>query len=524
MKPSSVLDRVQWLIYSAAAILLFCYIAMAASSRLGSGAPDGLIAAGVVLAVWAVLNGVVQRILRKSSRRGGDRIRPAAAEAVALIVILAGTLVWRICTFAGTELCGYYDAAKVVSVAAYDPKVTNGAANFYLRLLHGLLWLFGNTPTVAYVLQLVLYFGLMLVYYFVLRSLCGVGTGLAAAALLGASPLLGERFLADQPELLAGLLLFAGLWLIVTYWSCWNRYQEQRSLGGQFCRCAVTGALIGLAVYMDAAAILLVPVLVCVLIGGRKPAGEGVTDAVFGFWNRRPVALVMMLVFGVAAFGGMLYAVGSSPDDWLGQYTTFVSAPSVLLTVSDAGLWEITIVSGLLALGVFTAPNQFRAADLPTKTVGRLSLLMSALLLAAAEYCGILTDTVPDSSFLLYLFLMAMAGMSAADLFATGSRPETAVRPEEKAQLAEKAPEKESGSEQSAVPEKLPEQVPESEAPAAHAQEVAPTEQPQPEQPAKPEPAQVTFLESPLPLPKKHVRKTLDYDIEVAEDDDYDIP
>lgn len=34
---------------------------------------------------------------------------------------------------------------------------------------------------------------------------------------------------------------------------------------------------------------------------------------------------------------------------------------------------------------------------------------------------------------------------------------------------------------------------------------------------------EIQFIENPLPLPKKHVPKTMDYDIEVAEDDDYDI-
>ena len=33
----------------------------------------------------------------------------------------------------------------------------------------------------------------------------------------------------------------------------------------------------------------------------------------------------------------------------------------------------------------------------------------------------------------------------------------------------------------------------------------------------------VQYIDNPLPLPRKHVKKVLDFDYEVAEDDDFDI-
>jgi len=34
---------------------------------------------------------------------------------------------------------------------------------------------------------------------------------------------------------------------------------------------------------------------------------------------------------------------------------------------------------------------------------------------------------------------------------------------------------------------------------------------------------EIDYIENPLPGPKKHVAKSMDYDIEVSDDDDYDI-
>lgn len=33
----------------------------------------------------------------------------------------------------------------------------------------------------------------------------------------------------------------------------------------------------------------------------------------------------------------------------------------------------------------------------------------------------------------------------------------------------------------------------------------------------------VKYIENPLPLPKKHVNKTMDFDIEISENDDFDV-
>lgn len=39
----------------------------------------------------------------------------------------------------------------------------------------------------------------------------------------------------------------------------------------------------------------------------------------------------------------------------------------------------------------------------------------------------------------------------------------------------------------------------------------------------EPEKKEIHFIENPLPVPKKHIPKTLDFDIEISDDDDYDI-
>lgn len=506
MKKNSVLGGMLWLIYSVTVLFSFCYIAMAAAAGMGFSAITGLIAAGAVLLVAGLVNVLVQRMLRKRRSHGSDGVKSAVAEGIALVVILAGTLVWRFLTLGMTSLGECYELAKVGTSGAFDPGVTNGALNLYLRLLHGVLWVLGNTGVAVYGLQLILFMGLVLVFYFGVRSLCGQTASLISVLLLGASLLLGERFLADTPDLLFCLEFFLAFWAIVTWWDRWNRYQVQRNLPMALCRCLVTGVLIGLGIYMDSAAILLVPLLVCTLIGGRKPAGEGATDFVYGFWNLRPVSFLVTMLFGTAAYIGMLWVTGVSAQAWLEPYLGIFLMRPAWLTVSFGTPWEIelVVVTGVLTLGVFTAWNRLGASDEGLN--GWSSLLLTVLILITLQCCGILTDAPVDSYLLLYLFLLILAGTSVADLFtvkpmaAVEKEPETVAETEP---MAEPTPEPVKVEESAPTPETIPEPAP---APAKDQK-----------------PAQVTFLESPLPLPKKPAHKALDYDIEVADDDDYDI-
>ena len=59
--------------------------------------------------------------------------------------------------------------------------------------------------------------------------------------------------------------------------------------------------------------------------------------------------------------------------------------------------------------------------------------------------------------------------------------------------------------------------------PVYEPQQKDPEKEPEKKAGTEPEKKPVRYIENPLPGPRKHVAKSMDYDLEVADDDDFDI-
>ena len=94
--------------------------------------------------------------------------------------------------------------------------VIHGMSSLYVNVLHVLFLLFGNNPFAGIVLQLVLYFLLLTLIYFVCLRLCGAIPACAALTFVAILyiPTFWEEIFSLTPELLYLCMYFLGMWFI----------------------------------------------------------------------------------------------------------------------------------------------------------------------------------------------------------------------------------------------------------------------------------------------------------------------
>jgi len=152
------------------------------------------------------------------------------------------------------------------------------------------------------------------------------------------------------------------------------------------------------------------------------------------------------------------------------------------VSAGGAGVEIILLFVGLV-MGIFSFFFLKRK-----ETFGIFFLPMAALI--AAQGFGVLLKEL-DGTLLIYLFAVILCSVGFGNIY------ETRIS-DEKEEPLQNIP-----NIQDLDKEEIREEV--KEAPVEETETV------------------IQYIENPLPLPKKHVPKMLDYDIEVPDDDDYDI-
>lgn len=424
-----------------------------------------LAGAGVYL-VHRAVSGRPEKALEKRS----VRIVP---EAAAVLFLIAG-LVLRAWRAGGVLEEGvYYDLAAMASEEEL-PRLAHGAAGLYIRLLHGLFYFLGNKPAAAVWMQILLQMGAMLLLYFAVRKLAG---RIAAIVMLGfgmLSPYLIREVLRLSPAMLYLLFWSAALLLTVT------AAERKKGLWSY----PAVGLVIAFAGYLDAAGFLLLFFAGAVIFREEEACGTG----------RRLKGLLLCLTGAGAGFVCCMLADalmrGGSPGEVLTGWFQMYQPKGFRLPVSvnaPEAMTEYIILFCALTLGMFSFWRE-RQSDY------RKPWVLTLTVLAAAGCFGIFSEEVPIGLY-MYLLLTILAGIAVAECVRR-------VEPE---------PEAETAAEQTV--EKQTESVP----------VLAP---PQTKMEASQQNGEkkVRLIENPLPLPKKHVKKKLDYSVSVsAERDDFDL-
>lgn len=434
-------------------------------------------AAYVALAGGAVF--LLHRSRLSGKRAQGEPMAGAVAETAIAVIILAAGLILRVNGIDGAgEKAAYFQTASVMS-GQDIPQVVQGAVYLYLQLLHGVFYLLGNKLMAGVWLQIILQFTAVLLLYFAVRSFAGKVGAMIFLCFSMFSSYLTEEALNLSPQ-----MLYLVIWSAVLLWVVTGNLRKLRVPEYFF-----TGLLVAVPCYLDIAGTFLFWAAVSVLFcrrdeeeqGGRKiKAGMlCVSGLLAGFF----ACVLTDAVCSGKTFGGVLGA-------WMTLYRP--EGFSVPLATGEAQFpAEFILLLGLLVFGIFGFWRDRENDRMKGWTAG-LGVL------ALLGCFGCFTPLMPAGVY-LFLLMLVLAALGVDECI----RRTKPVLPDE-ADFGEEGQEE-------LVFVRLPD---------------VPRRQEPPPGPG--------MIENPLPLPKRHVSRILDYDIkgvdtcggydlETDDNDDFDL-
>ncbi len=493
MNKSKIPEYLIWGIYALLTAACMLTVAAALSMSLGFGFVPGTVGA-VLIAVllWLMVRGLHKFTQKEAFKKFffDKHLLCLVAEGVAFVVMLAGMIVLR--SSLTWEVTGneVYEAAQVTEGKFYVAGA-HGGYRVYLYLMNLALMLLGNRTFAAIILQLFLLVGAAVSLYLGVRKIAGTGAALLTTAFLGYAPYMVDKTCELNPFLV--FLLCFGLAL-----NCIGGISDSMlttkhvidQIVAALCY-LVSGVLIGLCCYLDVAGITLLIVLTGVICFGDYMRLREDVYVDYPNWFSEvlgsPVAVflsvVLIAVFSFWQFHGSFASLSAQ----LALYAPG-SFEISSVAVDSQVYWEIVLVAVFLLFGVFS----FWCS----RQMGRRVVWLFSVILLTIMLClGISAPDYFDGFAVLYILCVILAGSGLGDLLK--ATPEKVEKTEENAMRVT--------SVSAIIDMDAPEE------PVA-----------EPEKNTDMQPA-IQFIENPLPLPKKHTRKTMDYDYEVADDDDFDI-
>lgn len=361
----------------------------------------------------------------------------------------------------------YYELTKVAEGQAV-PVVVHGAVYIYMHLLHLVYWVFGNKFVAGIWLQIVLQMASCGFLYGAVRKMAGAIPAVMMLGFVMLTPLGIHQTLNLSPELLS-LLVFAIVLFVCAHCVC---------DGKGFVSGVIAGIFLAVACYLDITGIVLVIWTVMGIL----------------LKSKRFMRALLCMLSAVAGFMALMFvdawvsskAIGSVILAWWKLYAPERFAPSFLLSNGLLKI-ELLVLLVLIAIGIvsfwFVRKEEYTSV-----------WVVPAIVLVLLQCFKMTTEEI-NGSILLYIFLSVWAGISAKRLFVrktveTESAWQTG-KLEAQLEAISREDERESNTEESVLEEEQP---------------------------------KVQFIENPLPLPKKHVKKVMDFDWNIDEEsDDFDI-
>ncbi len=464
-----------WLIYAlmtgTALICLF--------SGMENRMTTGILCTALAFALVGILVFLLHRFGPKYSEKRNEKhtVRNVMEAAIAVVLLAVG-LVFRIrgLNEAG-QTAAYFEMAQITSGQSI-PQIAHGAVYFYVQILHTVFYFLGNKFIAGIGFQIILQYGAVLMLYYSMRHLSGHIAALVTLAFVMCSPYMVQSTLMLSPEMFYLIFFMAAMTWVVSGHMVKLRPSEFLFLG----------AMIAVLSYMDIAGLLLFFLSIAVILDTRKEQPG---------W-RKKLSAMLLCIFGLligftACVYTDAYISGKSANGVWAAWKALYHPKGFRLPVTYAdsdSVTECIVLFGLLAFGVFSFWRDRKSDYMKAYTIG------ICIVLAASSY-GIFTEEMPGTLW-LFLILSILAGISVEECFR--KLPKTVEKPIE---------------------------IEKSKAVEMKKEAVLKREEPTPQHTCN-------YIENPLPLPKKHEKRILDYDVmeekmeddfdlEIAEDDDFDI-
>ncbi len=398
----------------------------------------------------------------------------------------------------GSEEAAYFETAKVGN-GVITP-IAHGAQYIYVLLLRGIFFLVGNHFAAGIMLQIFLQMAGAVVLYFAVRSLVGKTASLAMLFGMMFLPEMMKQGLTLSPKMLY-LLLYGSVLLMI---GCFIRRQEKQTVFPWYSwiNAFVIGGCIGFLTYLDVSGITLFIPLVCSLfLHHDEKTAEESHRAKYGIVLQRLTALAGFVLLCLFCFVLDAIQNKTSPglvfETWctLFSYKGF-SISSLFSALSGQRTMLTDIMLVLTAFLLLAGIPAFFVKRREEMQLPWFVLVFSVGILQAGNFYA----RGMGCEYLLWVWVLVLMGAGLQSLVRqkdAADRKEVPVSPQKEA---------------------LTETV-------EHTVE-KPLE--------KPQEKKINYIENPLPLPKKHEKRTMGYqkrvgtrqmkyDIEVSDEDDFDI-
>lgn len=498
-----------WFLYSAFVCTSLSVSVISVTKEWGWGTAPGIVGAAIWLALCGLLTFCIHKVATKCiNGQIGDTASKVTEIVIAVLLAAVGISI-RINGISDISTDSiYFELAKVSSEHSV-PTLVHGAEYSYVQLLHLIYVVFGNIYVAGIWLQIVLQVLAGIFLYLAVRRMAGVVPAMMMLGFYGLSPLMVREGLILSPSMLF-LLLFSFVLYCLAGCVCGGK----RSIV-----CMFMGVLSAIVCYLDIMGVLLV-------IFGLT--GILWTESRREMSTKRCVISAMQYLLGVV--GGFFMAivvdalasgkaVGSILQAW---WTLF--APSGIsisrLPWQALRTTEVLVLLALLCFGIFSFWTKRRTEQ---ASIWMLTLLGSLLL----QGLGMTTEAM-DGAVLLYIIATVLAGVGLSRIFENEAITFCSIWADGKLETQLEAMSRDVEEVLAECEVLTEEELANEEAEAVVVEEITAEEELQLAFP------QVQFIENPLPLPKKHVKKVMDFDyevkdgmedfdIEVAADDDFDL-
>lgn len=411
---------------------------------------------------------------RRMRNRNADNRKSILPELLIAGLLFAVMTVMRLFYINSHEIqgAGFYELCRI-QAGTQMPQLEYGVGDLYAKMLYLLFWLFGNHMLYAAYLQMALQMAALVFFYFALRNLWGFIPAIAAEAALLVFPEFLESLVILNQENLLLFLLCGNLALAAAVLG--RTARKQNAAGGYAFVILVSGIGAGLCAYLEKLYLAVPAMLLLALLLIKRP------EEATGIQRRRLQVPVYLIGLGLG-FGVCLLVKRQITGQ---QY---------------AAVWA-----------------EYDRVQLS----GEVFLSGSVMNYASA----------------LLLFFVFVAAAAAMVIYSYCEREQILSEIKEEIQIQdiesfEKSEIKKSEIEKMEIKES---KIKESEIKAVTGQENSRNVQEQLPQETAEEKKTVKYIENPLPVPKRHVKKEMDfgfepdsdlmkYDVMVEENDDFDLP
>lgn len=405
---------------------------------------------------------------------------------------------------------GYLKLAYVSADGQGVPQFSHGAIYLYVCLLRLCFILLGNKAAAAVWLQIVLQMFSVLLLHFAVRKMAGRIPAVMMVSFFMLSPYMVKKPLTISPEMIY-LMLFS---LVLSFISQGVKYVP----GWGFWLMA--GVMSAVLCYLDVAGFLLLPLIFGIITMRRQDAGRMIVRGLFGSLTGFLLGAAGCVFADMAGSGKPVAGIIRAWGDlyWRGDLQL-----SIKISSFDT-MWLITLILCFMAWGIFS----FWCS----RGVERFTIWIVCLCSAVLMQClGMFTEEMSGFCH-IFFFSTILAGLGIRESITVYPAESKPIIKEEKEIVEDKdKTEKRDSAETVSEGENTgAEKVSEGESIEAEkvSEEKGVEKGEQPEKERK-----IEFLENPLPLPKKHAKRVMDYkldsdkdlggyDVFVADDDDFD--